>query len=119
VLSDGEPTDGDPRPVVKLVPADVTIVSCFVTSTDVTSARTSFAEPSPDWTREARLMFDIASVAGDNNPFLQLLQARGWLVPADARLFIQVNRSDILEEFVSGLTGYIANVGDIVRAQGR
>jgi hypothetical protein len=47
VLSDGEPTDGDPRPIAKALPADLAIVSCFVTKTDVTAARTLFAVPIP------------------------------------------------------------------------
>jgi hypothetical protein len=64
-------------------------------------------------------MFDVSSVAEPENPFLQLLQARGWIVPAEARLFMQVNRSDILEEFFSGLTAYVSDVDDIVRTKGR
>jgi hypothetical protein len=119
VLSDGEPTDGDPRPIAKTLPSDVTIVSCFVTNRDVTLARTLFAVPDSTWSSGARLMFDISSVAEPDNPFLQLLQARGWIVPAEARLFLQVNRSDILEEFVSGLTAYVSDIDDVLREQGR
>jgi SEFIR domain len=119
VLSDGEPTDGDPRTIAKTLPSDVTIVSCFVTNTDVTMARTLFGVPDSTWTLGARLMFDISSVAEPDNPFVQLLQARGWIVPAEARLFLQVNQSGILEEFVSGLTAYVSDMDDILRAHGR
>lgn len=92
----------------------MTIVSCYVTDTDVTAPRTLFSTQESQWSDEARLMFQIASIADDNNPFLQSLRAQGWIVPVNARLFVQVNRSDILEEFIGGLTAYAGDVGDIV-----
>ncbi len=112
LLSDGMPTDGDPLPLAAQLARDVTIVSCFVTGADVTAARTMFAAPDPSWTEEARLMFDLATVADDENPFLQSLRAHGWIVPAGVRLFIQVNRSDILEEFITGLAAFAGDGGD-------
>jgi SEFIR domain-containing protein len=119
VLSDGEPTDGDPRPIAKNLPADVTVVSCFVTNADVTAARTLFAAPDSTWPAGARLMFDMSSVAEPGNPFLQQLQARGWIVPAETKLFMQVNRSDILQEFLGGLTAYVSNVDDLIQRPGQ
>ena len=119
VVSDGAPTDGDPRPIARRLPDDVTVVSCFVTNTDVTAARTLFAVPESTWTPGAQPMFDIASAADHDNPFLQSLRARGWIVPAQAHLFMQVNRSDILEEFIGGLTAYVGDVDDTLRKEGQ
>jgi hypothetical protein len=115
LLSDGMPTDGDPGPLAAQLAKDVTIVSCYVADTDVTAARTMFAAPDSAWTKAARLMFDMASVADDENPFLQSLRAHGWIVPAGVRLFIQVNRSDILEEFIGGLAAFAGEVSGPAR----
>ena len=33
--------------------------------------------------------------------YRELLEARGWTLEDDARLFVQANHSDVLEEFLS------------------
>lgn len=108
LLSDGEPTDGDPLPIAQeLRDGGVTIVSCFVTNDDVTSPRRLFHKPEKAWGPGARLMFELASATGSDNPFVGFLERQGWTVPAYSRLFVQVNHSQILEEFVRSLLGYM------------
>jgi hypothetical protein len=120
LLSDGEPTDGDPTPLAsELKRSGVTIVSCFVTDEDVVSPRTLFAEARSAWKKEARLMFDLASPAEPGNPFISLLAKQGWTVPERARLFLQVNQSDVLEEFIRGLLGYVGDPEQQLPPRGR
>ena len=46
VLSDGDPTDGDPLPALdQLKPLGVTVISCFVTDQDIANPRVLFGEP--------------------------------------------------------------------------
>ncbi|HYR07217.1 MAG TPA: TIR domain-containing protein [Longimicrobium sp.] len=119
VLSDGEPTDGDPRPLAsELLRSGVMIVSCFVTDQNVTSARTLFTAAEPLWSAGAKLMFDIASEAEPGNPFVGLLVGQGWTVPERARLFVQVNHSEVLEEFIRGLLGYAGDAGPALPPRG-
>ncbi|HEX2210656.1 MAG TPA: VWA domain-containing protein, partial [Longimicrobium sp.] len=119
ILSDGEPTDGDPRPLARrLADAGVTIVSCFVTDRDVTAPRTLFQAAQPGWSEGARLMFDLATPAGPENPFVHPLLRQGWTVPQGARLFVQVNHSEVLEEFVRGLLGYLDATGQALPPRG-
>ena len=70
-----------------------------------------FAAPDPSWAEGLRLIFDLATVANDEYPFLPSLRAHGWIVPAGLRLFIQVNRFDVLEEFMAGLAAFADDGG--------
>jgi hypothetical protein len=102
LVSDGEPTDGDPLLMLgQLKGAGVFIASCFVTDTDVTEPRRLYATPREEWPRQARLMFEAASVLSDEGAYLEYLEGRGWVVENGARCFAQANHSEILEEFLT------------------
>jgi hypothetical protein len=101
LLSDGEPTDGDPLPDLTAIrAAGVTIVSCFVTSRDVADPRVLRSAPDRTWPEGARLMFEAASALDDEGEFAAYLLRQGWRTEKGARLFVQANHSDVLEEFV-------------------
>ncbi|BCJ73810.1 hypothetical protein CS0771_33540 [Catellatospora sp. IY07-71] len=104
VVSDGEPTDGDPADrFASLRDAGVTIVSCFVTAQDMTEdPRVIPAKPDPSWSAGARTMFSAASPI-PQGLFLDHLRERGWRIPADGRLFFQVNHSSLLAEIAEML----------------
>jgi von Willebrand factor type A domain len=102
LLSDGAPTDGNPYPVAEvMISKGVTIVSCFITNLDIADPRKLFAEPESHWSKEARLMFDMASNIEDGSDFAQFLMKKGWTISPQGKLFVQLNHSDILEEFIS------------------
>jgi hypothetical protein len=66
LISDGQPTDGDPLPTLEqLKEAGVFIASCYVTNFDIIKPRSLFASPRENWLVEARLMFEAASVLRD------------------------------------------------------
>ena len=106
LISDGQFTNVDPVPLVERLRAlGVTTVSCFLTRQDEISHRTLFNEPQPHWSNEARRMFDIASVLDDTSEIHTILLREGWTPHPHAKLFIQLNQSEMLEEFVHGLLG--------------
>lgn len=106
LVSDGQFTDVDPFPLVeRLRTLGVTIISCFLSRQDETSHRTLFSEPQPHWSNDARQMFDMASILDDESEVYALLLRDGWTLHPQAKLFIQLNQSHMLEEFVHGLLG--------------
>jgi hypothetical protein len=104
VISDGEPTDGDPRRAfADMREAGVTIVSCFVTDQDIAEPRALVAARQPHWTAGAGLMFEIASTIDEQDPHARALLGHGWTIEPGARLFVQVNHSEVLAEFVRAI----------------
>jgi hypothetical protein len=100
LISDGEPTDGDPRPVLeKIRKSGINVVACFVTSEDVADPRTLHGAPSSNWATGARLMWDAASPIDEAGPAARLLLSHGWSIEKNAKLFVQINHSDVLKEF--------------------
>lgn len=104
VLSDGDPTDAQPEQIVELANAlksKATIVSCFVTDADLTERRRLYGANRPQWSAGAELMFCCASPVPHDSSFPQYLHEYGWKVDDDARLFAQVNQSEMLSEFMN------------------
>jgi hypothetical protein len=101
VISDGEPTDGDPRgDMEKIRDSGVTVIACFVTDDDVTEPKKLVGLPQGSWTNGTRLMWDITSEIDEASPFARYLLAQGWSVEPRARLFVQINHSEILRKFI-------------------
>jgi len=102
ILSDGEPTDcSDPRSLAEaLKTLGVTIVSCFVTNQDIANPRALLGKAASQWSNGAQLMFDMASPVQVDFQFAQFLLKKGWTIYPEARLFVQLNHSEILEEFI-------------------
>jgi hypothetical protein len=101
LLSDGEPTDGSPKAMLeKIRDLGVRVVSCFVTDHDVATPRTLYGQPLADWPLGARLMFDAASQLPEDSELSGFLLRKGWSVHPNARLFVQLNHTDVLNEFL-------------------
>lgn len=101
ILSDGQPTDGNPLPVTEaLKQAGIHIVSCFVTNQNIVHPRKLFDVPETEWSDGARLMFNMASSIGQDSVFTRFLLELGWTMPAKPKLFVQVNHTEVLEEFI-------------------
>lgn len=101
VVSDGEPTDGDPIGIAdELKRRNIIIISCYLTGHDIAHPKTLFGKPQDDWIKGARLMFQMASTADDTSDFVRFLLRKGWTIQPDARLFVQVNHSVLLDEFI-------------------
>jgi hypothetical protein len=120
VVSDGEPTDGDPRPAfADIRNGGVEIVSCFVTGADIADPRILWAKPQVGWSEGARLMFDISTPIDDRGAFARCLLSRGWEIEAGAKLFVQVNHSTVLEEFIRIAESFASGTEDSLLPEGR
>lgn len=110
VISDGSPTDGDPLGTfMDIKSGGVTIVSCFVTDEDIADPRVLLGSPQATWTDGARLMWEIASDIDDSTPFARYLLSQGWFIESDARLFVQANHTEVLNEFVRIASSHFTN----------
>lgn len=101
LISDGEPTDGNPLQIVEDMKAHgIVIVSCFVTNGDLANPRVLFNAPEQTWNDGAKLMFKISSPLQEASPFHNFLTRKGWKICPNAKLFVQVNHSQVLAEFI-------------------
>jgi len=107
VVSDGEPTGATPQQVMDeslALKADgVTVVSCYITEKDLTIPRHLYGRAVSDWPVGARLMFDCSSELPQGSGFDGYLRENGWQIEDGARLFTQVNQSEVLAEFIGML----------------
>ncbi|MDC8447987.1 MAG: VWA domain-containing protein [Nitrospira sp.] len=104
LLSDGEPTDAPPEQIIAAARAlkedGVMIVSCFVTDRDITDARCLYDKPQSSWHAAATLMHGVSSPIPDNSSFYMYLREHNWNMRPGARLFTQINQSQLLSEFL-------------------
>lgn len=101
IVSDGKYSTGDTSPVIKKLRAlGVTVISCVVTERDILNPRTLLNTHVSGWEQGTKLLFDMASTLEDGSEVKRFLLQKGWVVYPDAKLFVQANHSDILEEFV-------------------
>lgn len=117
LLSDGMP---NPRtvPSILQLAADFKqkgrlLVSCYVTDGDLTEPRRLYNRVEERWPEGARLMFGCASEVPEDPTFADYLYEYEWTVDDAGRLFAQVNRSDILTEFLNAVISPVstADVG--------
>lgn len=101
LVSDGEPTDGNPEPIAKQISKlGVTIICCYITDEDVGSPRTLYGKAKENWPSGAQLMFRMSSHIPEDSPLINYLLRESWTIAKNAKAFIQVNHSEILEELV-------------------
>ncbi len=106
LVSDGKFTDIDPHPLLeKLRAMGVTIISCFLSDQDYTRQRVLVNAPEPHWSQDATLMFEIASTRNNDWEIFDSLLHDGWMIHPQAKLFVQLNHSEVLKEFVQIVLG--------------
>jgi len=117
VASDGDPTDGSFDDVAHAATAlktdGVQIVSCLLTDEDLTSPRHLYAEPDPSWPSGANLMFECASTLTSDSPFAGYLRENRWSFDPGARMFTQINQSEILSEFLNSVLSPLSTVSPL------
>ncbi|HYI09190.1 MAG TPA: CHAT domain-containing protein [Thermoanaerobaculia bacterium] len=115
LVSDGEPTDGDPLPnLLKLQEQNITVVTCYVTNRDVVEPRLLRSSADSTWPKEAKLMFEAASALAEGDVFSRQLLRSGWIVEPKARLFVQVNHSELLSDFVQTVASTFGPTVDVL-----
>lgn len=101
LVSDGKFTEVDPRPLAeKLRKMGVTIISCFINDDDIANPRVLMNAADPRWGPEATLMFELSSPMGDLPEVRRYLLEHDWTIYPHPKLFVQLNHSDVLREFV-------------------
>lgn len=104
VLSDGEPTDGTPEEVLqvtkRLQENGIFIVSCYITDQDIVDAKRLYGSSRDGWPEAAKLAFEYASVLPENSAFDMYFRELGWKAEKSARMFAQINQTELLKEFL-------------------
>jgi TIR domain len=104
VLSDGEPTDGASNEVLHvaqgLQESGVFIVSCYVTDQNIANTKKLYGTNQVDWPEAAKLAFAYASILPEGSSFDLYFRELGWKAEKKARMFAQVNQSELLKEFL-------------------
>lgn len=102
LVSDGESKDGSPLEACqKIALRGTVILSCYLTGQDVAEPRRLYARPQPGWPEGAVTLFRCSSVLEEDSLLLPLLRDKGWTAVEGDRLFIQLNQSALMSEFVS------------------
>jgi hypothetical protein len=96
----------------------VTVVSCFVTNTDIADPRTLVGSRNGRWSAGAILMWNAASELDLKSHFAEYIAANGWKVESGAKLFLQANHSTVITEFIRIAGTYFGNAGVNVPAKG-
>ncbi len=100
----------DPLPIAEFVKNQgIHIISCLITDEDLICPRSLFNEVQPNWSKEAVLMYDMASSLEINSVFAGSLKEIGWTVPVRSKMFVQVNHSEVLDEFIQIVLDPIRN----------
>jgi hypothetical protein len=102
IISDGKSTDGSPLEYCRQLEGRGTVImSCYLTNADITEPKTLYAQPQPAWPEEACLLFECAAKIGEQASVLSSFQIKGWRVESGDRLFVKLNQSEHLNEFLS------------------
>lgn len=102
IISDGEYESNNPIYLADMLKSTgVTIVCCYISSTNVVSELMS--KFSSRWPKGAQTLFKMASTIEDNPNIAAQLAQNGITLPDKAKLLIQINHSDILGKLVDAL----------------
>jgi len=112
-ISDGQIDDASyedaERATKQIQNLGVSIIHCYVGPCDITAPKVFYATPEALWPEQALRLFYLSSSIDTVNPFLinvaREAQGRGWLVPENARLFVQINHNEMIEELMDILLG--------------
>ncbi len=108
LISDGQVDDADAYAMTQVTNQiqayGAQIMHCYVSQRDITRPKNFYAEPQDQWTKEVKQLFHLSSIFVDSNPLLINIateaRERGWQVPERARLFMQINHKEMLDELV-------------------
>jgi hypothetical protein len=113
LISDGNPTDGDPLPIIEeLHKMGVLTLGCYLGNQDILNAKRLYGAERQQWTEGAKLMFRISSVLRNDSyitrAMFNYLEDAGWQPKEGVRLFAQINQTEALDSFLKILlSGFI------------
>ena len=75
---------------------------------DILEARTLYNRDNPDWDREAKILFSCASELDKTGKIgksiLEMAIEKSWIIPDKAKLFLQINQQQMMEEIIDIIT---------------
>jgi hypothetical protein len=107
IISDGEPTDGNLisslEVAEKIKRTGIPIICCFVTNRDIGHPWKLRQMPRWRWPQAARLMFSMASSIEEWPEFTQSLIKSRFIAKPQSKLFMQINHTKHLRDFVEAI----------------
>jgi hypothetical protein len=111
VISDGDSTDGTPVDECEAMMAEgVIVIGGYLKSSDVTEPKTLYARPLSSWPNGAKTLFECCSKIGEDGAVLGVFSSKGWKAAAGDRLFVQLNQSEMLSDFLSSIVEAHAHI---------
>jgi hypothetical protein len=112
VVTNGRFTDGDYSDLIETANSikndGVTLVIGIVGKNDIMPTRTLFDKEHPKWNDEAKALFQCSSELDKSGKIgkavSEMASEKSWEVPTKAKLFIQVNQQEMLEELIDIIT---------------
>lgn len=112
VITNGKFTDGNYSDLMRISNAikkeGITFVIGFIGKNDMMPTRTLFVKENQKWNDEAKSLFQCASELDTNGKIGKAISEmaieKSWTVPTQAKLFLQVNQQELLEELIDIIT---------------
>jgi|CXWL01.1.fsa_nt_gi hypothetical protein len=112
VVTNGRFTDGDYSDLIETANSikndGVTLVIGIVGKNDIMPTRTLFDKAHSKWNDEAKALFQCSSELDKSGKIgkavSEMASEKSWEVPTKAKLFIQVNQQEMLEELIDIIT---------------
>jgi len=112
VVTNGKFTDGNYSDLIEVSNAikkeGITLVIGFIGKNDMMPSRTLFIKENPKWNDEAKSLFQCSSELDSNGKIgkavSEMAIEKSWVVPPKAKLFLQVNQQEMLEELIDIIT---------------
>ena len=108
VITCGKFTDGTYSDLIKISKAikqdGITLVIGYVGKNDILPIRTLFTNENQKWNDETKKLFQCSSELDVNGKIGKAISEmaieKSWIVPAKAKLFLQINHQEMLEELI-------------------
>ena len=105
IVSDGQP-NGRADPLFeaeRLKESGVTVICCYVTNKNLGHSWVLRERPRWRWPKDAKLMFSMASHVDEWPEFGERLKNSRFQIKRHAKLFVQINHSEYLENFINAV----------------
>ncbi len=112
VVTNGKFTDGNYSDLIEVSNAikedGITLVIGFIGKNDMMPSQTLFVKENSKWNSEAKTLFQCSSELDTNGKIgkavSEMAIEKSWAVPAKAKMFLQVNQQEMLEELIDIIT---------------
>lgn len=112
ILSQGETEEQNSKKIMDICDSmksiGVEIATGYLGTKSILQNRSLYAQDQPEWTEGARRLFYCSSELKNENILAKSISKmaikKSWKVPESARLFLQINQEEMLDELIEILT---------------